>query len=131
MTGEDWEYTNWYDREPNNSCYTGNHEDCVQILRPGRWNDAECARTLEYIFKFSGPTFHTNTGECDTGVIDTNYDMSSCGSSAALDAIAECTTCAVVQDVEGLSQATKDAIKSSSCSPLLEKYRGRGSSTEV
>jgi hypothetical protein len=127
VTGEVWSYTNWDPpNEPN-----GRNEDCVQIFRPGRrldpdeWNDDRCTGAFEYIMEFSGPTFHI--GNCNTGVVDPDYDMCTCQSSAVLDLVADCTTTACVQNLLGLlSQATIDAIISSPCPFFGEGPPGGG-----
>merc|ERR1712087_435628 len=43
MDGEDWDYTNWNDGEPNN--YLDLDEDCVLMYSNGEWNDNRCDST--------------------------------------------------------------------------------------
>jgi hypothetical protein len=115
VTGEVWSYTNWRN-PPQPDDYLGN-EDCLHISDPDQpldeWNDFPCSEPMDYIVEFSGPTFHI--GECDTGVLDPTYDMCSCESSEAAAAVAACANIECVASVEGLSQATKDAIIRSQC----------------
>ncbi|XP_015711713.1 collectin-10 isoform X4 [Coturnix japonica] len=42
-------YSNWKDGEPHDS--TG-HEDCVEMLSTGEWNDSECQVTIYFICEF-------------------------------------------------------------------------------
>ncbi|XP_023574914.1 mannose-binding protein C [Octodon degus] len=43
-------YTNWNNGEPNNA---GSNEDCVAILRDGKWNDVPCSDAFEAVCEWS------------------------------------------------------------------------------
>lgn len=42
-------YSNWQEGEPSDPY---GHEDCVEMLSSGRWNDTECHRTMYFICEF-------------------------------------------------------------------------------
>ncbi|XP_008071404.1 collectin-10 [Carlito syrichta] len=42
-------YSNWGEGEPSDP---HGHEDCVEMLSSGRWNDTECQRTMYFICEF-------------------------------------------------------------------------------
>jgi hypothetical protein len=63
--------------------------------------------------EYSGATFQV--GECDTGIVDLDYDLCSCNVSPAGEALAKCTDKDCIQKVGslygyGFSQFTTDAI---------------------
>ncbi|XP_006880454.1 PREDICTED: mannose-binding protein C-like [Elephantulus edwardii] len=48
LTGRRVTYTNWNDGEPNDA----NSEDCVVLLRDGKWNDASCSSSFKVVCEF-------------------------------------------------------------------------------
>jgi hypothetical protein len=112
VTGEVWSETNW--RFPPQPDDFQDNEDCVHMFGDlGDWNDLPCNAVIDYFVEFSGPTFHI--GQCDTKIVDPTYDLCECEPSAAAAAVALCTTSMCIDVVAGLSDATKEAIKTSRC----------------
>jgi hypothetical protein len=107
VNGEVWSETQWHSAEPNN---LGN-EDCLMNWAGTTWNDAGCSAHLTSMVEYSGATFQV--GECDTGIVDLDYDLCSCNVSPAGEALAKCTDTDCIQNVgslHGFSQFTTDAI---------------------
>lgn len=42
-------YSNWREGEPSDPY---GHEDCVEMLSSGRWNDTECHLTMYFVCEF-------------------------------------------------------------------------------
>ena len=42
-------YSNWKEGEPSDPY---GHEDCVEMLSSGRWNDTECHLTMYFVCEF-------------------------------------------------------------------------------
>ena len=51
QTSEAWSYTNWQPNEPND-LYGGEH--CLVIYNFGKWNDARCGETSNYLVEYDG-----------------------------------------------------------------------------
>ncbi|XP_044150015.1 collectin-10 [Bufo gargarizans] len=43
------DYSNWKDGEPNDA---SGHEDCVEMLSSGAWNDVDCQLTIYFVCEF-------------------------------------------------------------------------------
>lgn len=53
LAGNRVSYTNWNEGEPNNAGPAGSEEDCVVVLKNGKWNDASCANSYLAVCEFS------------------------------------------------------------------------------
>ena len=72
VTGERFEFENWAKNEPNNS---SNSEDCLEILKDGKWNDAVKSKKQGYILEIkikTNPNLADSDGDGYTDRIEIN-----------------------------------------------------------
>lgn len=74
ITGEDWDYTNWNDGEPNNA---GGNEEALEINfgSHGKWNDLSKTAKLGYVCECENITQHEHLGGLLGGVENQHFHL--------------------------------------------------------
>ena len=101
VTGEAWEYTNWYPGEPNNN--SGNEDYLTTWVTPGTWNDVFPSYLAHFVVEWGPAPFDCNNNQvCDVEAIATNpgLDINLDGTIDSCQCIADVIADGVVNGVD-------------------------------